>query len=140
VVSRDPAARATSLVVREVVAAASVRVVGVARRVSNFLDEIGELLLSVQPKLLRALQEGEIQRVGSDKLLRVDVRVVTNRDLAREVDGRFRSDLFHRLSFARWKPTMGTGPRPPERWAWHEAICITWQPAWVSRNSGPGDR
>lgn len=66
-----------------------------------FLDEIGELPLSVQPKLLRALQEGEIQRVGSDKLARVDVRVVaaTNRELEREVaEGRFRADLFHRLN------------------------------------------
>ena len=68
---------------------------------SLFLDEIGELPLSIQPKLLRALQSGEIQRVGSDKLLRVDVRIVaaTNRDLAAEVAlGHFRADLFHRLS------------------------------------------
>lgn len=73
----------------------------IADKGTLFLDEIGELPLSVQPKLLRALQEGEVQRVGSDKLLRVDVRVVaaTNRDLEREVeDGRFRADLFHRLN------------------------------------------
>tara|TARA_R110001592_G_scaffold152075_2_gene379304 strand:- start:3955 stop:5535 length:1581 start_codon:yes stop_codon:yes gene_type:complete len=66
-----------------------------------FLDEVGELPLSIQPKLLRALQSGEIQRVGSDKLIKVNVRIVaaTNRDLKEEVaQNRFRADLFHRLS------------------------------------------
>ncbi len=66
-----------------------------------FLDEVGELPLSVQAKLLVALQSGVIQRVGSDTSRRVDVRVIaaTNRTLEREVSaGRFREDLLHRLT------------------------------------------
>ncbi|WP_425076922.1 sigma-54-dependent transcriptional regulator [Psychroserpens sp. S379A] len=66
-----------------------------------FLDEIGDMSLSAQAKVLRALQENKIQRVGNDKDIKVDVRVVaaTNKDLKKEIaDGKFREDLYHRLA------------------------------------------
>ncbi|WP_298497194.1 sigma-54 dependent transcriptional regulator [uncultured Algibacter sp.] len=66
-----------------------------------FLDEIGDMSLSAQAKVLRALQESRVQRVGSDKDIKVDVRVVaaTNKNLKKEIEeGRFREDLYHRLA------------------------------------------
>ncbi|WP_424494799.1 sigma-54-dependent transcriptional regulator [Salinimicrobium sp. GXAS 041] len=66
-----------------------------------FLDEIGDMSLSAQAKVLRALQENKISRVGSDKDIKVDVRVVaaTNKDLQQEIqDKKFREDLYHRLA------------------------------------------
>jgi PAS domain S-box-containing protein len=72
----------------------------IANGSSIFLDEVGELSLEVQAKLLRVLQEGEFQRLGNPKICKVDVRVIaaTNRDLADEVrKGRFRQDLYYRL-------------------------------------------
>jgi two-component system, NtrC family, nitrogen regulation response regulator NtrX len=66
-----------------------------------FLDEIGDMSMAAQAKVLRALQENLIQRVGADKDIKVNVRVVaaTNKDLKREIEeGRFREDLYHRLA------------------------------------------
>jgi DNA-binding NtrC family response regulator len=72
-----------------------------ANRGTIFLDEITETLPAFQVKLLRALQEGEIRKVGSNNIIEIDVRIVTatNRNISEEVDaGRFRMDLFYRLN------------------------------------------
>ncbi len=72
-----------------------------ANKGTIFLDEIGDMSLSAQAKVLRALQENKISRVGSDKDIKVDVRVIaaTNKDLGEEIkENRFREDLYHRLA------------------------------------------
>ncbi len=66
-----------------------------------FLDEIGEMDLSVQAKIMRAIQEGEIERVGGTKAIRIDVRIIaaTNKEIEKAVaEGRFREDLYYRLN------------------------------------------
>ncbi|WP_281542676.1 sigma-54-dependent transcriptional regulator [Maribacter aestuarii] len=72
-----------------------------ANKGTIFLDEIGDMSLSAQAKVLRALQESKISRVGTDKDIKVDVRVIaaTNKDLKKEIEeGKFREDLYHRLA------------------------------------------
>lgn len=72
-----------------------------AHKGTIFLDEIGDMSLAAQAKVLRALQENIITRVGADKDIKVDVRVIaaTNKDLRKEIgEGRFREDLYHRLA------------------------------------------
>lgn len=72
-----------------------------ANKGTIFLDEVGDMSLSAQAKVLRALQESKVSRVGSDKDIKVDVRVIaaTNKDLKKEIaNGNFREDLYHRLA------------------------------------------
>ncbi|HEA84186.1 MAG TPA: sigma-54-dependent Fis family transcriptional regulator, partial [Thermodesulfobacterium geofontis] len=73
----------------------------IANKGTLFLDEIGDLSLKLQAKLLRVIQEKQVERLGSDHSIKVDVRILaaTNKDLEKEVqEGRFREDLFFRLN------------------------------------------
>jgi len=103
-----------------------------------FLDEIGELPLELQPKLLRVLQEGQVQPVGSTKTVSVDVRVVaaTNRDLSTSIEsGEFRRDLYARLAL--WEIRV-----PPLRkrrsdvLSWIDRLCRRWN---EQRDGVPGE-
>jgi DNA-binding NtrC family response regulator len=93
------------------------------------LDEIGDMSFSAQAKVLRALQEGKINRVGGDKDIAVDTRVIaaTNKDLAHEIDaGNFREDLYHRLSVILIHvPALRERPEdiPPLAEAFMQEIC-----------------
>jgi len=104
---------------------------------SLFLDEIGELPLSLQPKLLRAVERGEVVPLGETKTLTVDTRIIaaTNRDLAVEVEeGRFRRDLYARLSLLRIRiPPLRE--RRADLLAWLDVLHRRWQ---VARGVEPG--
>jgi DNA-binding NtrC family response regulator len=87
------------------------------------IDELGDLELALQPKLLRAIERSEVRRVGGNQVIRFDVRIIsaTRRDLDREIEaGRFRDDLFHRLAVARvelppLRKRIGDVPRLAEK-------------------------
>ncbi len=101
-----------------------------ARRGTLFLDEIGDMPLAMQAKLLRVLEEGEIERVGGDRPFAVDVRVVvaTHRNLEEQVrQGTFREDLYHRV--LRFSHCASASARAPGRYSarWRNILCGSWR-------------
>ena len=119
-----------------------------AHKGTIFLDEVGDMSLRTQAKVLRVLQEGEVERIGSQKTIQVDVRVIaaTNKDLEDEIaKGRFREDLFFRLSVVpvRVPPAAGAaGGRPAPRGALRRPVPRREQraPARLHRGGGRGPR
>ncbi len=120
-----------------------------------FLDEVGELPLSAQVKILRVLQQREFERVGGTETLRTDARVIsaTHRDLAKEVAaGRFREDLYYRLNVARIViPPLRDRPedipalaehllrRVERRYGWSELSFSPEALLWISERPWPGN-
>jgi two-component system, NtrC family, nitrogen regulation response regulator NtrX len=107
-----------------------------AERGTIFLDEIGDMPLQMQAKLLRVLEENEIERVGGEKPIRVDVRVLvaTHRDLEAQVkDGKFRQDLFHRIYvFPLVLPPLRERPEDIASLIEHFAAQVCVQNGWKS--------
>ncbi len=101
-----------------------------------FLDEIGEFPVELQAKLLRVLQDGRFERLGSPKTVAVDVRIIaaTNRDLEQAVrDNKFRADLYHRLNvFPIHVPPLRSAPKTSRRW--HGRLLRRWAVAWARRS------
>ncbi len=108
---------------------------------SIFLDEVGELPLSAQAKILRVLQQREFERVGGTETLRTDARIIsaTHRDLSKEVTaGRFREDLFYRLNVARIViPPLRDRPEDIPPLAEHILRCVERRHGWGELSLSP---